>query len=616
MIDLNAVDDKRSCRGIVTRILISPYFDGAISIVILCNSISIGAEITYQLENKDTRMFERLEHLYLAVYTAELALRWYVSGRHCLKSWWVRFDLFMVAGGVASLWIIMPLLGKLPPGFGPMMVFRMMRLARLVRAVRLLVAFRTLWMLVRGLLSAGPVIGYTFLLSSLLIYVWACLGVEIITTHALVKTDDEFAAHVDEYFADIPITALTLCNFLWIDGSADVYLPLVHKDKRLLLYFMVFLFMVSVALMNLVTAVIAEKTIEQAEADRELKKAEENEKRKALIAEIKVMFLDLDSDGSGVLTREEIENAPYEVQDKMCDLFQKDGYQDIVDIMHTMCDLDDPEGTTVEEFLGAASKLLFSKNPIELLQLQKTISVMNKEVKETAKSIENEEPESPDSKREYRKSVSSVSTTSFRRLSQVLLNQETDMDQEMSEAQAIIKETVEALARATDKAGNIETFTETYPQTANATSVQMNAMESKLRKLEVQVKAIERLAESSTSNGLLRPPSPKESLKSLQYGSQTAWLGNDDDECEDFSFEIRARSRCTDLDKMGKMELLTVRKSLERRIKEQQKMLSAKDEQLMNLYAQNAQTLLMVQSAASTVPSEGSMSETPTLVGW
>jgi len=142
----------------------------------------------------------------------------------------------------------------------------------------------------------------------------------------------------------------------------------------------------------------------------------------------------------------------------------------------------------------------------------------------------------------------------------------------------------------------------------------MNAMESKLRRLEVQVKAIERLAESRTSNGLMR--SPEESLKSLQYGSQTTSMGNDDDECEDFSFEIRARSKYTDLHKMGKMELLTVRKSLERRIKEQQKMLSAKDEQLMNLFAQNAQTLLMVQSAATTVPNEGSMSETPTLVGW
>jgi len=100
---------------------------------------------------------------------------------------------------------------------------------------------------------------------------------------------------------------------------------------------------------------------------------------------------------------------------------------------------------TVEEFCNAIFRLLFSKNPIELLQLQKTISSMNKEVKVTAKSIHGEESEGApftDAKLEYRKSMSSVSSTSFRRLSQVLLNQETDMDQEISEAQAIIKETV------------------------------------------------------------------------------------------------------------------------------------------------------------------------------
>ena len=45
--------------------------------------------------------------------------------------------------------------------------------------VRLLVQFKTLWMLVRGILSTAETMLYTFLLVLLILYVYACLGVEI-----------------------------------------------------------------------------------------------------------------------------------------------------------------------------------------------------------------------------------------------------------------------------------------------------------------------------------------------------------------------------------------------------------------------------------------------------
>ena len=56
-----------------------------------------------------------------------------------------------------------------------------MRLAKLVRAIRLVAQFRTLWVLVRGLASTAGTIGYTVLLMLIIFYVFACMALELFT---------------------------------------------------------------------------------------------------------------------------------------------------------------------------------------------------------------------------------------------------------------------------------------------------------------------------------------------------------------------------------------------------------------------------------------------------
>merc|ERR1719333_892923 len=96
--------------------------------------------------------------------------------------------------GAISSWIVEPILMSLTDGgnvsneLAPLMVLRVMRLLRLARSVRLLVQFKTLWMLVRGLLTSATTMFYTFMLMILILYVFACLGVEIITKNEELQT--------------------------------------------------------------------------------------------------------------------------------------------------------------------------------------------------------------------------------------------------------------------------------------------------------------------------------------------------------------------------------------------------------------------------------------------
>ena len=66
-------------------------------------------------------------------------------------------------------------------GSGTLNIIKLLRLSRLVRALRLVVQFRMLWQLIRGLYSTLNLMFNTVVLVMLLLYIFACLGLEIIT---------------------------------------------------------------------------------------------------------------------------------------------------------------------------------------------------------------------------------------------------------------------------------------------------------------------------------------------------------------------------------------------------------------------------------------------------
>merc|ERR1719428_2615813 len=103
---------------------------------------------------------------------------------------------------------------------------RVLRLFRLARMLRMVVEFRTLWMLVRGLIGASSTILYTALLILLILYIFACLAVEMITQNPLTSSDEAFRVIVDQYWCDIPTIMLTLVAFVFQDSAAGIYAPM------------------------------------------------------------------------------------------------------------------------------------------------------------------------------------------------------------------------------------------------------------------------------------------------------------------------------------------------------------------------------------------------------
>jgi len=259
-----------------------------------------------------------------------------------------------------------------------LLVMRMMRLFRLARILRVLVVFKVLWMLIRGLLGSAATIAYTMGLIIVIIYMFACMSIELITKKQRDSEDDRIVALVAEHFSDLPVTMLSLLQFVSVDGTAILYFPLVRADPVLILFFLPLIFIVSVSLMNLVTAVIVEGAIEQGKQDREATTRYRQYAFKKLMPHLKHMFKQIDQDSNESLSREELENAPDHIKDEL-QRYMQAGPDALLELFE-MLDVDESGEVGLEEFCDGVAKIVYSEAPVELVRVLKQLKIIRRHV--------------------------------------------------------------------------------------------------------------------------------------------------------------------------------------------------------------------------------------------
>jgi Ca2+-binding EF-hand superfamily protein len=139
---------------------------------------------------------------------------------------------------------------------------------------------------------------------------FACAGVELITKSETLKRkalhDHLLRDSLDTHFNTLPTTMLTLIRFTTQDSIGAIYEPIVNGNPWLILYFLLLLLVISVTLMNLITAVLVEHSITMASHDREMTHHSTKMRIRALMPKVENLFTELDSNGDGQLTRDEV----------------------------------------------------------------------------------------------------------------------------------------------------------------------------------------------------------------------------------------------------------------------------------------------------------------------
>ena len=100
-------------------------------------------------------------------------------------------------------------------------MFRLFRIGKLIRPLRVLGQFRPAWLLVRGMLRCIFTVLTTFLLIFLFLFIYGCLVLELIAKDPLRETDPSYDSLIGMYFPDLYTTLVSLSHFITLDVELD-----------------------------------------------------------------------------------------------------------------------------------------------------------------------------------------------------------------------------------------------------------------------------------------------------------------------------------------------------------------------------------------------------------
>ncbi len=191
----------------IGRLVDSKGFQHTVLGVISAAAVLVGLETSRDIVARYGTWLHRLDQVVLLFFILEAALKMARHGRHWYRYFGDRWNVFDFLIVVACL---------VPAGGQYAAV---LRLARVLRALRLVTAVPKLQLLVNSLLKSVTSLGYVGLLLAVLFYVYAVLGVYL------------FRGNDPVHFQDLSTALLTLFRVVTLEDWTDVmYIQMYGSD--------------------------------------------------------------------------------------------------------------------------------------------------------------------------------------------------------------------------------------------------------------------------------------------------------------------------------------------------------------------------------------------------
>lgn len=386
-------------QGLCRRIVESPIFEAVLSVVIFVNAITIGIEADMSIQNDEEEMTWSLivEVLFLVIYILELIIRLVANKWRCFRDPWFIFDFVLVT--VSLLGQVIGAVASFPAVIQQVLILRALRLLRVIRALRMIKQMRGVWRLVSGLLTSCNTMMSTLALLSLVLYIFAVLGIEMIAKDDTLQADVVTSRIIQENFSSLFVIMMTLSQFVTMDSIASIYIPLIKKKPELSSYFIALVIIVSIALMNLVTAVLVEGALGHVRQEKEEDVKLSNSKFREMIPQLQSLFESLDTDKSGELQRTEIEAAEREKRAEIpADILDKASVASMTELFEKL-DVDKSGSLKSAEFIEGCMNIFLLEIPVRDLMMMKMIRLVRSgvahiedEIRDLRRSIHHPDP--------------------------------------------------------------------------------------------------------------------------------------------------------------------------------------------------------------------------------
>jgi voltage-gated sodium channel len=230
--------EPRTWRGRLRAFLDQRWFVNLVLVVILANALILGAET--MVSGTALAILMGIDHVMLGFFVVELLLRIVAQGRSFFRDPWNLFDLAVV--GIAVL-----------PASESLSALRALRVLRVLRVITVVPSLRRV---VDGLLRAVPGMGAVGALLVLVIYVAAVIATGL------------FGEAAPTYFGHLGTSLFTLFQAMTGEAWPDIARAVMKTQPYAWIFFVLYILVVSFAVLNLFIAVIVNGMEEISEEER------------------------------------------------------------------------------------------------------------------------------------------------------------------------------------------------------------------------------------------------------------------------------------------------------------------------------------------------------------
>jgi voltage-gated sodium channel len=340
-------------------------FDMAVGLVILINAVGMAVETDVQEDDLVTlEILWWAERTFCILFTIELFIRLHMDRLQYFMDPFNWLDFSLVISSDLDV-IILPMLNMDGGGMKIMSVMRMLRLLRLARLLRVFRMFKELWLIVSGLAAAVRTLFWASLFLFLMIFMFAVFATQMIRdaydpagNH---RYDGIFEDSVDRLFGSVPASMMTL--FICItDGCVEsIVRPMSESNPWFAIYWMLYIFVTMLGLMNLIIGIFCENACTTAAANEETIVEKLDEQKQRVLNNVKVAFMEMDADGSGEIDKDEYyyaitHNNKVQSAMKILGLDQEEGLFDKIDA-------DKSGAISFDEFMEGVTMIMKGNEP-------------------------------------------------------------------------------------------------------------------------------------------------------------------------------------------------------------------------------------------------------------
>ncbi|MBK8550357.1 MAG: ion transporter [Ignavibacteria bacterium] len=228
--------------------------------LIFINAITLGLETSASIRSSVGIYLQMFDNFVILVFATEISLKLYANGLKFFKSGWNLFDFTIV-------------LISLIPSTGSLSVLRALRVLRILRLLKMAPRLK---FIVNSLFKSLPDLIWIFILILIFYYLYSVMGTKL------------FGESFPELFGTLPTSMFTLFQLMTLEDWANgVAKPVMSVFPYAYIYFISFILITSVVVLNLIIAVIvsgleAIQTEERKILMDELEKDIESDKREIL----------------------------------------------------------------------------------------------------------------------------------------------------------------------------------------------------------------------------------------------------------------------------------------------------------------------------------------------